>query len=160
MRTSVAKAAMSARVMLVSEIEKSTFVIFVSLKRCVCRAASFWLALVITSTWSVSGLGVRRLANAPLEKNRHVKRDVIDDGTGVSAGHGMDRRVIEIQHHLRACQFLESAAPFAVSANGGSSNEITDPFGTDFLSHVGVSVRGEIMQEEQGSDAKWSSRWA
>ena len=51
----------------------------------------------------------------------------------------------------------ESAGPFAVSVNVGSSNEVTDPLGTIVLSAVGVYVRGEITQEEPaewGPDAK------
>ena len=103
-----------------TEIEESTFVIFVLLKRCVRRVASFWLALVITSTGSVSGLDVRSLA---IEKNRPVKRDIIDDGTGITAGHGIDQRVIEKQHHFRARRLLESAAPSAVSVFGDSFND-------------------------------------
>ena len=43
---------------------------------------------------------------------------------------------------------LESAASLAVSVNGGSYKEITDPSSTDFLSDVGVSACGEITQEE------------
>eukprot|EP00450_Noctiluca_scintillans_P001307 CAMPEP_0194501876 /NCGR_PEP_ID=MMETSP0253-20130528/23411_1 /TAXON_ID=2966 /ORGANISM="Noctiluca scintillans" /LENGTH=292 /DNA_ID=CAMNT_0039343927 /DNA_START=50 /DNA_END=928 /DNA_ORIENTATION=+ len=51
---------------------------------------------------------------------------------------------------------LESTAPFAVSVNGSSFMEITDISGTEFLSTPGVSVRGEITQDEPewGPDAK------
>ena len=55
---------------------------------------------------------------------------------------------------------LESAAPFAVSVNCGSSNEITNSSGTVILSAVGVYVRGEITQEEPaewGPDMKLAS---
>ena len=45
-----------------------------------------------------------------------------------------------------------SAVPFAVRVNGGSFKEITDPLGTDFLSVAGVSVCGEITQDEP---AEW-----
>mmetsp|Transcript_52318 Transcript_52318/g.139312 ORF Transcript_52318/g.139312 Transcript_52318/m.139312 type:complete len:295 (-) Transcript_52318:94-978(-) len=51
---------------------------------------------------------------------------------------------------------LESSSPFAVSVNGSSFKEITNPSGTDFLSTAGFSVRGEITQDEPewGPDAK------
>jgi len=50
---------------------------------------------------------------------------------------------------------LESAAPFAVSVNGSSFKELTDPSGTDFLSVEGLSVRGEVTYDEPawGPDA-------
>ena len=62
--------------------------------------------------------------------------------------------------HIFVCavRFLwRSAAPFAVCVKCGSFKEITDPSGSDFLSAVSVSVRGEITQKEPaewGPDAK------
>jgi len=51
---------------------------------------------------------------------------------------------------------LESSAPFAVSVNGSSFKEITNPSGTDFLSTAGFSVRGDISHDNPawGPDAR------
>ena len=63
-------------VKLTTELEEST-VVAVSLWRCVRDAASYWLTLAVASSWSVSGLGVWRLADAPSKKDRLVRRDIV-----------------------------------------------------------------------------------
>ena len=73
--------------------------------------------------------------------------------TSISAGHGLPCACLGDNAIFVRASSLKSVAPFAVSVIGGSIKEITDPSGTDLLSDVGVSVLGEITQEEP---AEWS----
>ena len=80
-----------------------------------------------------------------------MKRDIIDDGTGISAGHGIDQCVIEKQHHLGASWLLESAAPSAVSVIGDGFN-VKDEYMESFEQSVKCMKLG--IQENSADDSE------